>query len=285
MSRTWRRFRMGMLTLSGLAKQGYFIPYRYAAQTAVTADNAFTGVADLCDQAMPVFRNWIDRLNANAGDLSAIGDSPPPAPRWRQDWFPGLDGAMAYTIVRGEQPERIVEIGCGHSTRFFARAVGDGGLGTSITAIDPAPRADLEGVGVRFIQATVQQAMERPDGQQCFRELRPGDVLSIDSSHILMPGTDVDILLNRVLPTLPSGVLVHIHDMFLPDDYPKSWSWRGYNEQLGVATLLGGAGYALLWSSHFVRTRMQDALSKGTFTQDMHVPDGACESSLWLRKV
>ena len=73
-------------------------------------------------------------------------------------------------------------------------------------------------------------------------DLAPGDVLSIDSSHILMPGTDVDILLNRVLPALPAGVLVHIHDVFLPDDYPPAWSWRGYNEQLGVAALVQGGG-------------------------------------------
>jgi hypothetical protein len=54
------------------------------------------------------------------------------------------------------------------------------------------------------------------------------------SAHILMPGTDVDILFNHVLPGLRRGVLVHVHDIFLPDDYPPEWEWRGYNEQLGL---------------------------------------------------
>ena len=53
-----------------------------------------------------------------------------------------------------------------------------------------------------------------------------------------MPGSDVDLLLNRVLPRLPAGVLVHIHDIFLPFDYPPIWGWRAYNEQQGVLPLL-----------------------------------------------
>ncbi|MFX7914564.1 class I SAM-dependent methyltransferase, partial [Acinetobacter baumannii] len=81
-----------------------------------------------------------------------------------------------------------------------------------------------------------------------FAALAAGDVLFIDSSHVLMPGSDVDLLFNQVLPRLKPGVLVHIHDIFLPDDYPASWGWRGYNEQQGVACLLQG-GWRLLWAS------------------------------------
>ena len=58
-----------------------------------------------------------------------------------------------------------------------------------------------------------------------------------------MPGTDVDMLFNHVLPGLKRGVMVHVHDVFLPDDYPPEWEWRGYNEQLGIATLIQGGGY------------------------------------------
>src|SRR6185503_4717515 len=66
-------------------------------------------------------------------ELEAIGFEPPPAPRWNQDWFPRLDAAAAYAMVRITQPRRIVEVGSGHSTRFLARAVADGGLATRIT--------------------------------------------------------------------------------------------------------------------------------------------------------
>ena len=88
---------------------------------------------------------------------------------------------------------------------------------------------------VRVVPSTLQAAPA-----EVFDGLKAGDVLFIDSSHILMPGSDVDILLNRVLPRLPAGVLVHIHDIFLPFDYPAIWGWRNYNEQQGVVPLLAG---------------------------------------------
>ena len=115
-------------------------------------------------------------------------------------------------------------------------------------------------------------------------ELGPGDFLMIDSSHILMPGTDVDLLLNRVLPALPAGALVHFHDIFLPDPYPEDWAWRGYNEQLGVAALLIGGGIEPLFASHYVTTRMAADLA-GTVVRDLPLPAGARESSLWLRRL
>ena len=67
----------------------------------------------------------------------------------------------------------------------------------------------------------------------------PATCCSSNSSHILMPGSDVDILFNRVLPRLPAGALVHIHDIFLPFDYPAIWGWRNYNEQQGVRAAAG----------------------------------------------
>src|SRR3546814_9518362 len=85
------------------------------------------------------------------------------------------------------------------STRFLCRAVADAGLGTEITAIDPAPRASLAGLPVQFVPAVMQTA-----DPAVFAALQPGDVLFIDSSHILMPGTDVDWLFNRIPPALRS---------------------------------------------------------------------------------
>ena len=118
----------------------------------------------------------------------------------------------------------------------MARAIRDDGLRPKSPPIVSAPRADIEGTGTKLIRSTVQRAGARP----AFTLLAEGDILFIDSSHILMPGTDVDLLFNRVLPALKRGVLVHVHDIFLPDDYPPEWEWRGYNEQLGVAALLAG---------------------------------------------
>ena len=99
----------------------------------------------------------LERIEAYAADLAAIGPDLPPAPRWNQDWFPRLDAAAAYALVRSEPPRRVVEVGSGHSTRFLARAVADGGLATRITAIDPEPRASIAGLDVAFLRKPVQE--------------------------------------------------------------------------------------------------------------------------------
>ena len=273
----WRRLNLGLPTVLGMTPRGFFIPYRYRKQIP-RARPAYAPVRRLFQQHHEVFLDLLASIDTFAGDLLRIGGEPPPAPRWSQDWFPRLDAAAAYTVTRRARPPRILEIGAGHSTRFFARAVADGEMNTMITAIDPAPRARLDGLDVRLINKTVERAGDRP-----FMDLDNGDILSIDSSHILMPGTDVDILLNRVLPNLPAGVLVHLHDIFLPDDYPEEWTWRGYNEQLALAALLLGGEWQVLWSSRYAISRMTAAVSR-TMVNRLILPPGAFESSLWLEK-
>jgi len=102
-----------------------------------------------------------------------------------------------------------------------------------------------------------------------FDALEAGDVAFFDASHVPMPGTDVDLIVNGILPRLRPGVLVHFHDIFLPDAYPSEWAWRAYNEQNAIAPLLTAGGYDVLFSSRYALTRM--------------APDR--ESSLWLRSV
>jgi len=212
------------------------------------------------------------RIESYADPLEAIGNDAPPAPRWNQDWFPRLDAAAAYAMVRALEPQRIVEVGSGHSTRFMARAVADGKLGTRITAIDPAPRASLEGLNVRWLKHPVQAAEAA-----LFEQLEERDILFIDSSHQLKPGSDVEFLLERVLPRIAKGVRVHFHDIFLPDPYPAAWAWRRYNEQEGVAPLIG-RGYAMEFSSHQAQ-KLNGVLAR------LPLKRGAIESSLWLRKL
>jgi hypothetical protein len=278
LGRWWKRLKFGLPTVLGVAPRGFFIPYRHA-ESVTDPIPSYAPVEALFARHASGFAARLADLGQYGPELAEFGAAPPPAPRWAQDWFPRLDAAMAYGMTRTLAPARIVEIGSGHSTRFYARAVTDGELSTKITAIDPAPRAVLEGLAsVRLHRAVVQLAPN-----EVFAALRPGDILSIDSSHILMPGSDVDLLLNRVLPSLPSGIHVHIHDMFLPDGYPRDWGWRGYNEQLGVAALLTGGGWDPVFSSHYVLTRMRD-LFQATPVSKLPLPEGALESSLWLKK-
>jgi hypothetical protein len=169
-----------------------------------------------------------------------------------------------------------VEVGSGHSTRVLSRA----SAGTAdIVAIDPEPRADVSSLAhTRVLRVALQAA---PPGT--FADLQKGDVLFIDSSHILMPGSDVDLLLNRVLPGLPSGILLHLHDIFLPFDYPPQWGWRNYNEQQGVVPLLVNGAYVPLFSSVWAERRLGERLARSAAARLPRPPE-AMATSLWLEK-
>jgi len=277
---TSRGFAFRLMTALGLAKKGFFIPYRYAGSVPGPRERApYAAMSALMRSHQKDFRTVLAGIDGFASDLKKIGVDRPPAPRWNQDWFPRLDAAAAYTLIRVRAPRRIVEVGSGHSTRFLSRALLDDGSSALITAIDPAPRAAIEGLeNVELLRTPLHNAGLGP-----FESLQSGDVLFIDSSHILMPGTDVDMLFNRVLPALPSGVLIHVHDVFLPDDYPVEWNWRGYNEQLAVAAMLGAGGYSVVFASHYVSTRMNLSVDS-TVLSELPLLAGAQESSLWLRK-
>jgi len=274
-----RLIKMGLQTLFGLKRQGFFIPYRYADQLEEMGTLApYAPIERMFEDKKEAHSIFILNINKYAQDLKNIGKNTPQGPRWGQDWFPRLDGAAAYTMVREKQPQKIVEIGSGHSTRFMTEAVKDGTLATEIITIDPEPRATISALNVTAIKSTVEKA-----GAEPFENLTSGNILFIDSSHILMPGSDVDYLFNRILPTLPSGIILHIHDIYLPDDYPPQWAWRGYNEQQGVAALLQGKGFEILFSSHYAATRLAEELEESVIGR-LELFNGAVETSLWLEK-
>ncbi len=98
-----------------------------------------------------------------------------------------------------------------------------------------------------------------------------------------MPGSDVDLIVNDILPRLAAGVLIHVHDVFLPEPYPAAWRWRGYNEQLAIAALLGSGAYEPLFASAYAARFLGPEIAASVVAQLPLVP-GAHESSLWLRK-
>lgn len=265
---------MGLATLLGSRPQGFFIPHRYADHVAPCD---YPALAARFAARLAAFDRVLADLEAFAAAFERFG-GPPPAPRFEQDWFAPLDACVAYVMVATRRPQRIVEVGSGHSTRFLARAIADQALGTTLTCIDPAPRASLRGLPARWQETTIQAAPE-----SWFTDLESGDLLFVDSSHIMMPGTDVDWLLNRILPALDPGVLIHVHDIFLPDPYPAAWAWRGYNEQQALAALLQGGGYAILFASHYVAAQHRARLADGVLGR---LPGGltGLASSFWLEK-
>lgn len=273
-----RRLWLGLKTLLGRRPSGFFIPYRYAH--AVTAPESYPVATALCEAAVADFREALALLETYRADLLAIpAQAKPPAPRWQQDWFAPLDAAMLYAFIRARRPARLVEIGCGHSTRFAAQAISDGRLATHHVAIDPAPRAEIGALRIDLQKCVLAEA-----DLGIFGTLRAGDMLFIDSSHILMPGTDVDQLFNRVLPMLAPGVIVHVHDIFLPDDYPRAWAWRGYNEQSALLPFLNGNAFRLLFASHYVTTRMAASLAATPLADLPHHVSAAPATSFWLER-
>jgi len=273
-----RQLAMGLSTVLGLRKRGFFLPYRYAA--SVQAPSAYPALEPLFEDATTAFAavlGDIDTLNTSIDALAAGAHGC----RLDQAWFPRLDALAAYALLRLRKPARIVEIGSGHSSRFMAAAIKDGALPTTLTCIDPEPRASLATLDVTW-RKTVLQSAPSDDLQA----LESGDILFVDSSHLLMPGTDVDHLIGHLLPALPKGALVHIHDIFLPDAYPESWAWRGYNEQSAIAALLQGGGYRLLFASRYVATRMGEYLASNSHLAPTQVRAGKDDlaSSLWLEK-
>ncbi len=274
-----RQLAMGLETVLGLRKRGFFLPYRYA--DSVEAPKSYPALDPLFEQAAPAFTALLDEIDALTPAIEALIGADRGC-RLDQAWFPRLDALAAYAMIRTRKPERIVEIGSGHSSRFMAAAIEDGGLATRLTCIDPAPRASLKGLNVTWRNAVLQTA-----GDADWQALEAGDILFVDSSHLLMPGTDVDHLIGHVLPMLPKGVLLHVHDIFLPDAYPNSWAWRGYNEQAAIAALVQGGGYRMLFASRYTETHMTERLAETLLLTEARVTADQDDlaGSLWLEKL
>lgn len=270
------RRRLGALLslLGNHDPQGFLIPYRHAAGVRPRRSPAVEALLRLHE---PVALAWLERAAKELAILEPLLGQPP-APRFAQDWFPRLDGLLAFAMVAAWRPRRIVEIGSGHSTRFMAAAIAHYGLICAFTAIDPAPRADIARLPVRH-EARLFDAACLP----LLADLAADDILFIDSSHVAMPGTDVDLLLGEVVPSLAPGVIVHVHDIFLPDPYPPSWTWRGYNEQTLLGALLLGGVLEPLIANHWMARQHEGALRRLGLDR-IALSAGAFESSLWARR-
>ena len=273
-----RKIFYGLLTVFSIRKLGYFIPYRYAGQVRVKNSTNPWLLEWFSELSNNVFIETLKSVQPYIGDLKKITFKNVnfEDPRWGQDWFPGLDAVIAYGLVRKVKPATIIEIGSGHSTRFLIRAINDEKISSNVVCIDPQPRAALCGLDINFMRLPLQKA-----DLKCLLALQKGDILFIDSSHICVPGSDVDLIVSRILPALPAGIFIHFHDIFLPDPYPKNWEWREYNEQIVVSALLAGKKFNPIFSSYFIRNYAPGRLQELGFDW-IPMPPGAIESSFWL---
>ncbi len=167
--------------------------------------------------------------------------------------YAGGDADFLYQIVRHTKPKRVVEIGAGRSTEIFQLANARRNDRCEHTCIEPYEAPWLEKLPVNLIREKVEDVPPK-----VFEELEAGDILFIDSSHIIRPGGDVLFEFLSLLPKLASGVLVHIHDIFTPFDYPDQWLWqdmRLWNEQYLLEAFLSNNKEfeiiaALSWLKH-----------------------------------
>jgi len=160
---------------------------------------------------------------------------------YENDWFPHLDAICYALLLRHLRPRRMIEVGAGYSSALALdvdELFLDGN--TRFTFIDPdatrlrslVPATELEDLVVESPVQDVPVAL--------FDELGADDVLAIDSSHVLKAGSDVQHLIDEVFPRLTPGVLVHLHDIFYPFEYPASWHAArcAVNEAYAVRALL-----------------------------------------------
>ncbi len=159
----------------------------------------------------------------------------PLEPSWVNGWLSPFDLASLYCLVALNHPQHYLEVGSGVSTRVAGRAVRDHQLRTRIISIDPQPRAEIDSL----CEKVIRQPLESVE-LEVFDQLAPGDILFIDSSHRVFTNSDVTVLFLDVLPRLQPGVLIHLHDIFLPYDYPPEWRDRYYSEQYLLAAMLLG---------------------------------------------
>jgi tRNA G46 methylase TrmB len=183
------------------------------------------------------YKDWIERALALRSSIWTIkqhkDETNPSRPVWNNGFLPGLDIVGIYTLLAWYKPRKYVEIGSGNSTKVAHKAKREHQLHTEIISIDPMPRAEIDSLADRV----VRQRFETVD-LVMLDELQANDVLFVDNSHRILPNSDAMVLFLEILPRLRKGVIVHLHDVYLPYDYPQFMCDRAYTEQYGLAIYL-----------------------------------------------
>lgn len=171
--------------------------------------------------------------------------------------FQSGDMEMWFNIVRHFKPKRLIEIGSGYSTILAIEAIkqnkqDDPAYQCRHSCIEPFEMKWLEQTPVEVVRKKVEDL-----DLSLFKELEENDILFIDSSHMIRPQGDVLFEYLEVLPSLKKGVIVHIHDIFTPRDYPETWvvdEVRFWNEQyLLEAFLTGNPEWKILAAVNYLK--------------------------------
>ena len=203
--------------------------------------------------------------------------------------FESVDGEILYCIIRHFKPKRVIEIGSGNSTYLSASAIQknkeeDPEYTCELTAIEPYPNRVLQD-GFPNLSHLIKEPVQNVP-LSVFERLGENDILFIDSSHVLRVGSDVQYEYNEILPRLNKGVLIHVHDIFLPLEYPKRWirqEHRFWTEQyLLQAFLTYNSAFKVVWAGHYMHWKYPELLEKafGTYSREKIRP-----GSFWMKKI
>ena len=194
--------------------------------------------------------------------------------------FGGSDALVAYCMVRHFQPRLIIEVGSGYSSLVLAEAASKADA-CSLICVEPFP-SDFLSKGFPCLKALLAKKVEEIE-LDFFLQLEAGDILFIDSSHTVKIGGDVNYLFLEVLPRLKPGVIVHVHDIFLPFEYRRDWvmdEFRFWTEQyLLQAFLTFNSEFEVLMANSYLSYYHKEDL-KTTFPSLPSLGGG----SFWMRR-
>jgi predicted O-methyltransferase YrrM len=192
--------------------------------------------------------------------------------------FGRADGAVLHAMLRHYQPGRYVEIGSGFSTAVALDTAESHLHDLRITCVEPFPARLLSRLRPADEVELIRQPVQTLD-LGFFEALEPGDVLFIDSTHVVKSGSDVVYLFLHVLPVLRPGVIVHVHDIQWPFEYPQEWirEGRDWNEIYLVRALLtDSTRWHLLLMASWIMATHPDLVPAGLRCPPWHT------GSLWM---
>lgn len=202
--------------------------------------------------------------------------------------FSSVDGEILYCMIRHFKPRRVFEVGSGNSTLLAAQALlknqGETGMPAQLVAFEPFPNAVLRNGFPGLSRLVVSKVEDVP--MSVFEELEANDILFLDSSHVLKIGGDVQYEFLEILPALRKGTVVHIHDIFLPREYPRRLIMkrrRFFSEQyLLQAFLAFNRSFEILWAGSWMHCAHPEILEMAFKSYDKNAN---WPGSFWIRRV
>jgi len=209
----------------------------------------------------------------------------------RNGAFGLISAAVLHCMIRHVSPRTVVEVGSGNSTCVAARAAlmnQAEGKPARLIAVEPYPGEVLRRGVPGLTRLIAEKAQDVP--RDLFTGLQAGDILFIDSSHVVRMGNDVLFLYLDVLPRLAKGVVVHIHDIFLPRHYPRRWVVDGrrfWAEQYLLQAFLAlNPSFEVLWCGSLMQHKHPGALREVFPLPDgLSAEEGYASSSFWMRRI